>query len=247
MPKDTILEQLCLFSIGGEGIGGWLTEETDDKVFDRLDNIQDSPLTREQFNQLLGFGHQAPVSDAFFHYYWLECPLKHPYPVAKLPGFEQQWLANTKEIASLPHLKWGLYRLFTDGLLYFGNVRTAFRTLRTFNRDQLDAFFQSRHFDTSAIKQRGDVLPLQTIPQDDRYLVSEVACKSFGDGTESESEMRQALKEAYDEHIKKGGGSVTFRQLLAGDLPDRYSDRRSEFQFSMDHVLEEPNLFRKRL
>ena len=239
MPKDTILEQLCLFSLGGEGIGGWLTEETNAKVFDRLDKIQDSPLTREQFNQLLGFGHQAPVSDDFFHYYWRECPLRHPYPVEKLPDFEQQWLADTKDIVSLSHLKWGLYRLFTDGLLYFGNVRTAFRLLRTLDRDQLDAFFQRKRFDTDAIKQRGDVLPLQMIRQDDRYLVSEMACKSFGDSPESESEMRQALKGAYEEHLKKSGGAVTFRQLLSRDLPDKYSDRRSEFQFSMVGILEE--------
>ena len=36
MPKETILEQLHLFSLGGEGIGGWLTKDTDDRVFDRL-------------------------------------------------------------------------------------------------------------------------------------------------------------------------------------------------------------------
>ena len=239
MPKDTILEQLRLFSLGGEGIGGWLTKETNDQVFDRLDKIQDDPLTREQFNQLLGFGHQATVSGDFFQYYWRESPLKHPYPVEKLPGFEQQWLMGTKGIVSLSHLEWGLYRLFTDGLLYFGNVRTAFRKLHKLDRGQLDAFFQRRRFDTDAIKQRGDVLPMQMIPQDDRYLVSEMACKSFGDSPESEGEMRQALKEVYEQHRKNGGGTVTFRQLLSGDLPEEYSDRRSEFQFSMVDVLEE--------
>ena len=79
MSKETILEQFRLFSLGGEGIGGWLTEETDSKVFDRLDNLQKEPLTRAQFNQLLGFGHQAPVTYDFFHYYWLELPSEHPF------------------------------------------------------------------------------------------------------------------------------------------------------------------------
>ena len=239
MPKDTILAQFRLFSLGGDGIGGWLTEETNAKVFNRLDRIQDSPLTKAQFNQLLGFGHQAPVSDDFFHYYWRECPPMHPYPVEKLPCFEKQWLEDSKDIVSLSHLRWGLYRLFTDGLLYFGNVRTAFRTLRTLDRNQLDVFFQRRRFDTDAMKQRGDVFPLQMIPQDDRYLVSEMACKSFGDSHELDSEMRQALKEAYEKHRNASGSAVTFRQLLSGDLPDRFSDRRSEFQFSMDGIIEE--------
>ena len=239
MSKDSVLEQFRLFSLGGEGIGGWLTQQTDDRVFDRLDKILDEPLTKSQFNQILGFGHQAPVSDDFFRYYWLECPPNHPYPVGQLPGFKQQWMKGEEAIVSLEHFEWGMYRLFTDALLYFGNVRTAFRELRNLNRVQLDAYFKSRRFDTDAIKQRGDVLPLQTIPQDDRYLVSEMACKSFGDAPESAGEMRQALKEAYDEYCKKAGGPVTFSQLLSGNLPDKYLDQKDEFQFSMVGILDQ--------
>ena len=37
MSKETILKQFGIFSLGGEGIGGWLTEKTDDRVFNRLD------------------------------------------------------------------------------------------------------------------------------------------------------------------------------------------------------------------
>ena len=239
MPKDTILEEFRIFSLEGEGIGGWLTEDTDQQVFDSLDGIQDSPLTKEQFNQLLVFGHQAPISDDFFHYYWLDRPLNHPYPVEKLPAFERKWLQGEKVIASLPHLKWGLYRLFTDGLLFFGNVRTAFRALRTLDRNALETFFESKRFDTDRIKRRGDALPLEPIPQDHRYLVSEMACKSFGDNPRSEGEMRQALKEAYEEHFKTSRDPVTFHDLLDEGLPDRYSDRRNEFQFAMVDVLEE--------
>ena len=239
MPKETILEQLHLFSLGGEGIGGWLTQKTDDRVFDRLDDIQNQQLTRTQLNQLLGFGHQAPVSDDFFSYYWLECPVKHPYAVEQLPGFEPRWIEGTTGITSLPHLNWGLYRLFVDGLLYFGNVRTAFRRLRILTRQELDSLFQSKRFDTDAIKQRGDVLPLEPILRDNRHLISEMACKSFGDDSGSESVIRQALKEAYEKYRRKGGGSVTFNQLLSGELPNSYSDRQGEFKLSMEDVLEE--------
>ena len=239
MPKDEILKQLGLFSLGGEGIGGWLTRQTDDRVFDRIDALPGHPLSRSQLNQILGFGHQAPVSDDFFRYYWLECPPKHPYPVAQLPGFDHQWVKGIDAIVSLEHLRWGMYRLFTDALLYFGNVRTAFRELRTLRQAELHDFFESKRFDTDAIKQRGDVLPLQLISRDDRYLVSEMACKSFGDRPESVSEMRQALKEAYAEFRKKEAGSVTFSQLLSGNLPAKYSDRKDEFQFSMIGILEE--------
>ncbi len=239
MSKESILRQFHLFSLGGDGIGGWLTENTDDKVFDRLDEIQNAPLSKAQFNQLLVFGHQAPVSDDFFHYYWLESPITHPYAVDQLHDFDCRWTSGTTAILSLSHLKWGLYRLFVDALLYFGNVRTAFRTLRTLTREDLDAFFQPKRFNTEAIKRRGSVLPLHVIAQDNRYLVSEQACKSFGDSSESEGVMRQALRQAYEQHREKGGDNVTFRQLLTGELPQIYLDRQGEFTFSMDDVLDD--------
>lgn len=239
LTQEAILEQFHLFSLGGEGIGGWLTEETDHRVFDRLDDIQNQQLTWPQLNQLLGFGHQAPVSVDFFSYYWLECPAQHPYAVEQLSGFDPRWVEDMSGITSLSHLEWGLYRLFVDGLLYFGNVRTAFRRLRTLTRHELDLFFRRKRFDTEAIKRRGVVLPLQPIPRDNRHLISEMACKSFGDDADSESVIRQALKEAYEEHRKKGGGSVTFNQLITGELPGNYSDRQGEFKLSMEDVLEE--------
>ena len=40
-------------------------------------------------------------------------------------------------------------------------------------------------------------------------------------------------------HRRKGGGSVTFNQLLSGELPGNYSDRQGEFKLSMEDVLEE--------
>src|SRR5438093_1572164 len=122
MSKATILQGFALFSLGGDGLGGWLTENTSDEVFLRLDRIAQEPLSKVQLNQLLVFGHESPVSDDFFRYYWLEAPAEHPYPVSKLPGFRKSWL-KLHAIKSLEHLKWGLYRLFTDALLYFGDVR----------------------------------------------------------------------------------------------------------------------------
>ena len=78
MPKETILQEFKLFSLGGDGIGGWLSQNTDDEVFRRLDRINQEPLSKVQLNQLFVFGHEAPVSDGFFRYYWLEAPTEHP-------------------------------------------------------------------------------------------------------------------------------------------------------------------------
>ena len=242
MSKETILKQFRLFSLGGDGIGGWLTKNTDAKVFDRIERIEEEPLTRAQFNQLLALGNQAPMSEALFRYYWLECPDRHPYPVENLPNFEKAWIDESdSKIVSLAHLEWGLLRLFTDALLHFGNVRTAYRTLRNLPGDELSDFFQRKHYDIDTMKQRGDALPLEEIAQDHRYLISEMACKSFGDDPDSEGEMLQALRVAYEQFRRSDGRSITFRELLKEELPKRYSGpgQQAEFEFSMDDILDE--------
>ena len=69
MSKEAILDQFKLYSSNGEGIAGWLTEDVDTKIFDRLDNIDNEPLTQAQLNQLLALAEQPTVSDGYFYYY----------------------------------------------------------------------------------------------------------------------------------------------------------------------------------
>ena len=218
---------------------GWITEDTDARVFQRLEQIEKEPLTKVQLNQLLAFGHEAPVSDDFFRYYWLEQPSEHPYDVSSLPNFYSAWVTESA-IVSLPHLRWGLYRLFVDALLYFGNIRTGYRMLRSLHGDELRGFFSRRRFDTTQISERGPALPLEAIAKDDRFLISEMACKSYGDAPESPGELKNALVEALREHTQRGGGAITIKRLIDGDIaPDRYADRQGEFLFSANDVLEE--------
>lgn len=239
MDTEHILQQLELFSLGGEGIGGWITPSTDPRVFDRLARLDKEPLSKVQLNQLLVLGKESPVSDDFFKYYWLEDPLEHPYPVGLLPGFSKRWTQRENStILSLDHLKWGLYRLFVDSLLYFGNVRTAYRQLRPLTKTELTDFFGSRRFDTSRIKERGPALPLSLIPKDDRYLISEMACKSYGDDRTSSGDLKDTLAAALGRHQKSGGGRTTVRKLLQ-IAPPTYGNRQVEFAFSATELLEE--------
>src|SRR5207245_1295989 len=97
--------------------------------------------------------HEADVSDDFFEYYWLTAPL-HLYDTRKVPDFRPEWL-HVKAIVSLDHLRWGLYRLYMDGLLCFGNVRTAFSQLRAMTKTELTSYFGEKRFDTERIKERG--------------------------------------------------------------------------------------------
>jgi hypothetical protein len=163
-------------------------------------------------------------------------PEPHPYDVRKIPGFQEIFLASN-EIVSLKHLKWGLHRLYVDALLYFGNVRTAFRSLRDVTRDDLSCLFAGKRFDTEAIRRRGPPLPLKSIPKDSRYLISEMACKTYGDLGQP-GNLQQVLEEAYAKYAEAGNPTASIRQLLK-DPPPAYQARQPEFLFSADEVLDD--------
>src|SRR5216683_1191911 len=99
MSKQEILHEFRLFALGTDGIGGWLDADTDDRVFERLGRLDQDPLAKVQLNQLLAFGHEAPVSDDFFRYYWLSKPTLHPYDVTTLPEFDPVWLASSQIVS----------------------------------------------------------------------------------------------------------------------------------------------------
>jgi hypothetical protein len=239
MNKQEILSYFDLFSLKSDGIGGWIGPDTDDRVFERLARINTEPLAKVQLNQLLAFGHEAPVSDDYFRYNWLAVPARHPYNVSTLPDYDPSWL-ESDTLVSLAHLRWGLYRLYTDGLLYFGNVRTAYRKLRALTQPELEEFFGGKRFDTDAIRARGPALPLSHIARDDRYLISEMACKSYGEGESGAGALKAALIGALRMHLGGGGARTTIRRLLDPQLlSEEYATRQPELLFSADDVLEE--------
>jgi hypothetical protein len=236
--KSEILNEFSLFSVPTGGIGEWLTEATHQDVFERLGRIDVEPLSAVQLNQLLVLGHEAPAGDGFFHYYWLRVPERHPYNVSEIAGFSEGWL-KSEAILSLEHLRWGVYRLYIDALLYFGNVRTAFRSLRDLGYSELEAFFNSKRFDTESIRRRGPPLPLKSIAKDSRYLISEMACKSYGDIPGTGGDLNRALIEAYGVHAAAGNPAPTIRELLENRVPTELQARQQEFIFSSDEVLDE--------
>lgn len=215
MDKATIIETFRLFTFGAEpGIGRWLSEDIHDLVVERLAQLSKSPLTKVQFNQLLVVSRAASVSDGFFRYYW-RTACDHPYDVQSVEGYRKDWVEpGDQVILSLDHLRWGLYRLYTDALLFFGNVNAAFGALRSMSVEQIGAFFASKRFDTEAIAARGPALALNDIGRDDRYLISEMACKTFGELPETREAALKLLQDAWDKHEKTGGKAITFRDFL---------------------------------
>jgi hypothetical protein len=227
---------LGLFSFGFDH---WLVQKSPEEVFSRIRAIDVSPIGRAQLNQLLHLCHEPGVSDGFFRYYWLSNPRCHPYRVEKIPGYSTSTLQGDL-IQSQEHLVWGLYRLYVDALLFFGDVRIAFNKLRSLSAKALEEFFQSKRFDTEGMSRRGPAIPLVNIAKDNRYLISEMACKSHAALGGQSSDLRAFLLEAFSTHAAAGGGRTTIRKLFDEAFSgQKNKERQAEFLYSADGILDE--------
>jgi len=236
--RDRILAKFALFQSGTGGLGTLLRKKNCIAVFDRLDTIQKEPLSRTQLNQLLHLSHEAGLSEGFFRYFWLSAPI-HVYDVTKVPDYKPEWVSSAA-ILSLEHLRWGIYRACLDGLFYFGDMRAGYRELRTKSEEELARFFRNKRLDSDALRRRGPALPLAAIARDDRYLISEIACKSYGDQALGESDLKKILVDALGNHLRGGGGRTTIRKLLEqGCSTVPAAGRQEEFLFSADDILDE--------
>lgn len=232
MPPDRLAAEYEFFRFAATGIGAFAGPGMHPEVSERLARLNVDPLTKVQLNQLLVLSKAGSMSDGFFRYYWCTQP-NHPYNVTRVPFYSSEALnGSPPEVVSHDHLRWGLYRLYVDGLLYFGNVAAAYSALRSKTFEELTAFFGQKRFDTAAIAERGPALALQQIPKDDRYLISEMVCKTFGDVPDDKEEARRLL---LDDLRKHKGSPVTFRQLVEGVSQ---SSNRDQLLLSYDDVLD---------
>ncbi|MFX1502326.1 MAG: hypothetical protein ACFFDH_15305 [Promethearchaeota archaeon] len=237
-----IIKYFDLFSGGSEGIENLINKESPIEIFDCLQNIEKRPLSKVQLNQLLILSHEKGVSDGFFRYYWLDNP-KHPYDVEKLPEFKNEFIGiENYEIKSIQHLKWGIHRIYIDGLLFFGNIKNSYHFLCSKDYDEIASFFKSKIFDTESMQKRGPSLKLNNIARDDRYLISEMACKSFGEiGERTTTSFEKILTEAWLEHEKiNPGKKITIKDLLSGNFfKKKYLDISQQTLFSATEILDE--------
>ena len=234
----SIIHRFNVFNGGTGGIDSWLSNQTSTQILDTLANIDDHPLSRSRMNQLLTLAREAPTSSAFFNYYWTSIPEHHPFDIREIPCFEEHW-ADCDDIRSLDQLYWGLYRFYVDALLFFGNIRAAFRHLTSLSAHQLRDYYVQRRVNTDSMLERGDPIRPGRIAKDDRYLVSEMACKSFGNTGAQEGELEQALFDLYRRHRNASGGPITPKELLTGAYKrGDYTDRQLQFDLSADDIME---------
>lgn len=216
---------------------GYQESEGGQLMLQHLTNISSNPLPLTHLNQFLHLTHQAGVSEGFFKYYFLTNPTQHPYPVEKV-SITVPALGGDK-IKSLEQLDWGMRRFFIDALLYFGNVRTAYRTLRGKSYEKLVEYCSSKRYDTDALSQRSDVFPFHKIPVDDRYLIAEVACKAYSSEKVGDPVLLESI--LVDRYRRHGGKPGKLSQLF-DDPPDSEADGQVQFmlKFAADEIADEP-------
>lgn len=231
---EDVLKKFAVFHGATRGIDRWLTTETPMWVLDTLCNIEFDPLTCDHLTQLLTVVNQE-VLDGFFRYYWLEEPEHHSYEFTKSVKFDKRWLDGSDRICSLDHLYWGLYRFYTDALLYFGNISLAFDTLNSKSLDDLRSYFDSKRVDTTRLLERKVPIQPTKVAKDNRYLISEMACKSYTTENIAVGELETELVKLYDKHLELGGGPITPKELLNGAYKEGdLKDRQMQLDLSID-------------
>ena len=234
---ESIKEKFKIFAGNAGGIDSWLSSTKTPIILESLKDLQTNPLTRARFNQLLTLAHEAPISEAMFRYYWLSAFSDHPYDVTSITAFNENWIHLTS-ITSIEQFYWGMYRFYVDALLYFGSIRTAYQTFRELSDDELKEFFRPFVF-KDAVSNRGLYLDLNIIPKDDRYLISEMACKSYEIGARGETEIAKMLLDMYEDSQISGKRIVSIRQLLTGEYSKKYQDLQMQLELSADDFMEE--------
>lgn len=238
--KSKLLSDFELFRGNGGGIEGWFTERMPDTVVDVLLNCENRPISNEVLNQLLILSHEGGMSREFFQFYFLYDP--HPddfswYDPKRLPEFDSRFL-SASELLSLGHLKWGLRRLYIDALLCFGNIRQAYRSLRVLRSRAQIAYRTSKcAFNTKEMTQRGSGLPLEAIARDDRYLISENACKTYEPLDDSKPFLIDFMRDRYRQLAATSKKVITVKELISTVTPrDGYTSE--QLSLSLDEVLD---------
>lgn len=165
-------------------------------------------------NQLLHRASEAGMSEGFFRYYFLSVPPRHPYDVRKVfRSVEYQPPDGCTEVESLEQLKWGFTRFTYDAMLFWGNFRQAYRDLRCLSFSDIEENFSRRRFDEDLLRRRGAIQRPKEIPRDHRYLISEIACKTFEAGKGLEEAKHVQMKLQAFRELQRQGVTVTPERL----------------------------------
>lgn len=209
-----------------KGIERFLSKNGNKIVFEHLKNDKNLGINKVKFNQLLLLSGIENITFGCFQYYWLSLQKdSHPYDLTKLifeivndkknketynifeedniqRYFKDSAIENNT-VNEIQHLRWGLLRIFTDALLYFGNIHCGFVALGKMKKEDLISFFEDKKFDTAKIKKRGKCFEFEEIDKEERYLISEAVCKNLDGDDASKTELKVKLINRFEEAKNK--------------------------------------------
>jgi len=178
--------------------------------------LEQGSLSWAQLNQIMHRCSEAGMSEGFFSYYFLKLPEDHPYPVDQVFGsgaFRPP--KGATEIQSLQQLKWGIRRFMYDAMLYWGNFGRAYRELRQDQFEDIRGRFVQKRIDTGRMLRRGKIQDPTAIPRDHRYLISEIACKTYEVAASPEETKHVQLAIDAFRELRSQGKSITPSSLKA--------------------------------
>jgi hypothetical protein len=185
-------------------------------IEDGLRAIESGSLSWARLNQVLHLCSQAGMSEGFYSYYFLKTPSKHPCPVTLvLSSAEYRPPTESENIVAPDQLRWGILRFVYDALLYWGNVVQSYRELRQESFDTIAEFFASKRIDETHLVRRGQIVGPKPIPIDQRYLISEMACKTYEAKTNIAEVDHVSLALQAFRVLKAGGKLATWADLRA--------------------------------
>ena len=220
MKREEIIAYFSDIMCEKADVCGFISKNSSEHLFAALEDLESKPLSKVQFDQLLSLQHLKCMSDDFFRFYWLQMPDIHFYRIEKLELNEK-----SVEIESIAQLKWGFNRLFIDCLFVFGNIQRGYEELCDKSKEEIEQVFRPYLFNTEQIKSRGNTLHFEDITKEDRYLISEMACKTFSD-LDDHGRLIEKLIESYKTAIREGVTRPTFRMLLEGKY---YKQKEEEY------------------
>ena len=232
------LEDFSIFTTKNKGIESiFLKNDSNPLVLEKFQELDKTkPISKVKLNQLFLLSKESGMTEGFFKYYWTSTP-KHCYNISSIPHYDEKY-DSLSEIESKEQLYWGFYRLYTDALLFKGNIRFFYRIFCKKDFDELERFFSSKKLYDDSVVGRGLAIPLNDIVKDDRYLISEMACKSYGETPETEGKLLEFLLASYQNFVKDGGKTIKIKDLLEGKFKKQTNDHLS-LQFSADTILDD--------
>jgi hypothetical protein len=126
-------------------------------------------------------------------------------------------LKNSTVIDTIEHFRWGLLRIYTDTMFYFGNITLGFNILNKMGFSEINNFFKKKAFDTEQIIKRGHCMDFYDIEVNDRYLISEAVCKNLDAADATKTALREKLRLRFREASDLGLKSVKVGVLLDKD------------------------------